>query len=254
MKTRIVWLTLITAALAIAGESHFGLLTVGAIDTARLTAVCDNDSSATPTPCDITLEFHDIQGAILKQSSITLQPGAGGFLDFNSASPSPVAIAPCWTVVRGVAMASLEVFDNFSQRTRVLINWGDRPTPRTGDVDFGLVGITRFDTLRLGVVCSADGSVTPAPCDVTFNFSDAQGRTVKQSRMILAAGAGGSLDLKWSEIGTTASRVEISPCWTVAIGGEVPLGAVVGSLAVLDNFTGLTIAQSYPAAPVSAVQ
>lgn len=254
MKTRIALLTLITAALSVADESHFGLVTVGGIDTARLTAVCDNDSSATPSPCDIQLEFHDIHGAILKQSSITLQPGAGGLLDFNSGSASPVEIAPCWTVLRGVAMASLEIFDIFSLRTRVLINYGDRPTLQTGDVDFGMVGVTRFDTLRLGVICSADGSVTPAPCDVTFNFSDAQGRTIKQSRVILAAGAGGSLDLKWSEIGTTASRVEISPCWTVATGGLVPLGAVVGSLAVLDNLTGLTIAQSYPAAPVSATQ
>ncbi len=254
MKTRIVWLALIPAALSVAGDSHFGLVTVGRIDTVRLTAVCDNDSSTTPTPCDIVFELHDIQGAILKQSRMALQPGTGGFLDFNSTSPNPVELEPCWKVAGGVAVASLEIFDIFSQRAGVLINWGDRSAPRTGDVDFGLVGLTPLDTLRLGVFCAGDGSVTPPPCDVTFNFSDAQGRTLKQSRLILAAGASGWLDLKWSELGASASRVEIQPCWKVASGGASPLGPVVGSLAVLDRFTGLTIAQSYPAALVSAIQ
>ena len=57
MKTRIFWLTLITAALAIAGDSHFGLLTVGAIDTARLTAVCDNTAQRRPRLAISCLSF-----------------------------------------------------------------------------------------------------------------------------------------------------------------------------------------------------
>jgi hypothetical protein len=93
----------------------------------------------------------------------------------------------------------------------------------------------------------------PPPCDVTFNFSDAQGRTLKQSRIVVPAGAGGFLDLKWSDIGATSRRVEIDPCWKIA-SGETAGGTAVASLALLDNLTGLTIAQSYPAAAVSAVQ
>jgi hypothetical protein len=254
MKTRIVWLTMITAAASLAAESHFGLVTIGSIDTARLTVYCDDDGSATPTPCDITLEFHDSRGTLLKQTSMTLQIGTSGWLDFQPpAGPDTVGIDPCWTVLRGIAMASLEVFDIFSQRTRILINWGDQMAPRMGDVDFGLVGITPLDTVRLGAFCTADGSVMPPPCDITFNFSDTQGRTIKQSEIILPAGASGFLDLKWAEIGATSRRVEISPCWKNQ-SGTVALGAAVGSLAVLDNFTGLTIAQSYPAAGVSVGQ
>ena len=91
------------------------------------------------------------------------------------------------------------------------------------------------------------------PCDITFNFSDTGGRTIKQSEMILAAGASGYLDLKWSEIGTTGRRVEIDPCWK-NVSGTVALGSAVGSLTVLDSLTGLPIAMSYPAAAVSVGQ
>ncbi len=254
MKKRIVWLTLMTAAVSAATTSHFGMVTLTRIDTARLTAYCDGDGSVTPTPCDITFEFHDSSGAMLKQADMILQPGTSGFLDFQAGpGPNTVEIDPCWKVLRGVAMASLEVFDVLTERTRILLNWGDRPVPLAGDVDFGLAGITPLDTLRLAAFCTGDGSVTPPPCDVTFSFSDTQGRTLKQSRLVLQAGASGFLDLKWSDIGTTARLVEIDPCWTIA-SGETAGGTAVGSLAVLDSFTGLTIAHSYPATPVSGGQ
>jgi hypothetical protein len=257
MKKRILWLTLVTTLTAVissASDSHFGLVTISTLDTARLTAFCDDDAAATPTPCAITFEFRDIRGAILKQSTVTLQPGTSGFLDFQpAAGGGAVGIAPCWDVERGVATASLEVFDIFTQRTRILINWGDRQTPLNGDVDFGLVGITQFDTLRLGATCEGDGSVMPPPCDITFTFSDAQGRVLKQARMVLPAEASGFLDLKLADIGVTAKRFEIAPCWKSA-SGTVALGSAVGSLTILDSFTGLSIAQSYPATPVSAIQ
>jgi hypothetical protein len=256
MKTRLVWLTLIMAAAAFATEADFGILTVTRVDTARLTAYCDVDGSVTPTPCDIVFEFHDLKGGTLKQATMVLQPGTGGYLDFTPASASPVQIDPCWKILRGVGFASLEVFDIFTQRTRVLINWGDRPAPSRGDVDFGLVGLTQLDTLRVGVFCEeVDGSVAPSPCDVTVMYMNAQGRTVKESRLLLAPETGGFLDLKLSETGgTAASRTEIHPCIKVASSSDLPLGAVVSSLAVIDGFTGLTITQAYPAVSVPAVQ
>ena len=250
MKTRVIWLTLVTAALSMAAEADFGLVGISTFENARLTAYCDDDSAVVTTPCDITFSFFDINGNTLKQAGMTLQPGTSSFLDFNpvAAGPSTVQIDPCFKVLRGIAMTSLEVFDIFTNRTRILVNWGDRPAPRSGDVDWGLAGITPFDTLRLGAFCEGDGSVTPPPCDITFNFADVQGRTVKQSRMILRANTGGFVDLKWSEIGTTSRRVEIEPCFKVASGGAV------GSLAVVDNFTGLTVTLAYPAAPVTGGQ
>ena len=147
MKIRIAWFTLITAAVSFGATSHFGLVPLGRLDTARLTVYCDDDGSATPVPCDITLEFHDTRGALVKQTSMTLQLGSSGYLDFQAGiGQDTVGIDPCWKILRGAAMASVEVFDALTQRTRILIDWADQMTPRTGDVDFGLVGITPFDT------------------------------------------------------------------------------------------------------------
>jgi hypothetical protein len=253
MKFRVLLLTLVTAALAPAAEeADFGLLAIGTFENVRLNAYCTGDGSVVPLPCTVTFEFHDARGATLKQTTITLQPGTTGFLDFAPApagiAPSAVQINPCFKVLRGIALASLEVFDSFSQRSRILINWGDRSLARRGDVDFAPAGLTAFDTARVGVVCTADGSVMPPPCDVTFEFHDSAGRTIKQSRMTLQPGASGFLDLHFSEVGGVSRKVQIDPCFKVAG------GAAVGSLAIIDNFTGLTVAQAYPAAPASGGQ
>jgi hypothetical protein len=246
---KIICLALATAALAAAAtEADFGLIGITAFEDARLTAYCDG--SVAPIPCAIMLAFHDINGRTLKETTLTLQPGMGGFLDFTPPqSGSPVQIQPCFKVLRGAARASLEVFDIYSQRTRILINWGDRSMAATGDVDFALAGITPFDTARLGAFCQGDGSVMPPPCDITFEFHDLQGRVLKTSRMTLQPDTGGFLDLKWSETGSTSRRVELSPCFKVAVGG----GPAVGTLAVVDNFTGLTLSQGYPAVLAVAV-
>jgi hypothetical protein len=250
VNIRAIWLAFATAALAAAAtEADFGLIGITAFEDARLTAYCDG--SVAPNPCAVTFTFHDINGRTLKQATLTLQPGTGGFLDFTPAQSgfgSPVQIDPCWKVLRGAAFASLEVFDTFTQRTRILINWGDRSLARTGDVDFGLAGITRSDTARLGAFCEADGSVVPPPCDVTFEFHDIQGKLIKQSRMTLQPDTGGFLDLRWAETGSTARRVEIDPCW------KVSGGPAVGTLAIVDDFSGLTLAQAYPAALAVAAQ
>jgi hypothetical protein len=240
---RVLLLTLVTAAVGLAEEAHFGLIGITAFENARLTAYCDG--SVVPAPCEITFEFHHITGRILKQATITLQPGTGGYLDLPAAQtgiPGTVQINPCWHVTRGAAFASLEVFDTLSQRTRILINWGDRPVTRAGDVDFALAGITPFDTARLSALCEGDGSVTPSPCDVTFEFHDINGRTLKQSRMTLQPETAGFLDLRLAEVGSTARRAELQACI------KVERGTAVGAFAVVDNFTGLTLAQAYPAA------
>jgi hypothetical protein len=245
-------LMLVTAGLGMAEEVHFGPIQIAAFENARLTADCDG--SVEPTPCEITFEFRHMGGRVLKQTSMTIQPGASGFVDLAAAQTGisgPVLIEPCWKVTRGAAFASLEVFDTFSQRTRILINWGDRSIARSGDVDFGLAGLTPFDTLRMSAFCSDDQDVPgrlPAPCDVVFEFHDVQGRAIKETRMTLQPGTGGSADLRWPETGATARRVELDPCWKVAG------GLAIGTLAVIDNLTGLTIAQAYPAALASAAQ
>ncbi|HTR36600.1 MAG TPA: hypothetical protein VMH80_11900 [Bryobacteraceae bacterium] len=237
-------LILATAAISRADVAHFGLTQITLLENARLTAYCD-DSSA--TPCDVDFLFVHISGRVLKQATLTIQPGSSGFVDLAAAQSGiagPVLIEPCWKVTRGAALASLEVFDVLTLRTRILINWGDRSVPRTGDVDFGMAGITPFDTARLSAFCPNEASIPgagPMACDVTFRFHDAAGRVIKEARTTLQPGTSGFAELRWPEIGAAARRVEIEPCWTVAG------GLAVGTFALIDNFTGLTLVQAYPA-------
>lgn len=250
MKTCIALFALIAAALpaAAAVEADFGLVGVTSFETARLNAFCDG--SVDPAPCDVTFEFHDINGRTLRQVSMILQPETGGFVDFGQPGgpglPNRVELAPCIKVLRGTAQASLEIFDNFTQRTRLLINWCDGSRAvSAADVDFGTVAITRGDIARMGATCTADGSVVPA-CDVTFEFHDATGRVLKAERKSIPAGASAFSDLRYSETGSTERRVTIDPCWTVAV------GAAVLDLQTVDIFTNLTVTQAYRAAVVTS--
>jgi hypothetical protein len=231
------------AAAAAATEADFGLIGLTAVENARLTAYCDG--SVAPAPCEITLEFHHISGRTLKQATLILQPGTGGFLDFSAAQSGIaglVQIDPCWKVIRGAGFASLQVFDSFTQRTRLLINWGDRSTARTGDIDFGIAGLTQFDTARLSAFCEGDGSVEPSPCSITFEFHDLSGRVLKQTLLTLQPETGGFVDLRFAEAGTGGRRLELEPFL------KVERGSAVGAFAIVDNFTGLTLVQAYPAA------
>jgi hypothetical protein len=245
-------LTPFTATLGMAADFHFGTIQIAPFENARLTAYCNADSA---TPCDITFLFVHMTGRVLKQTSMTIQPGNSGFLDLPAVQTGvsgPVEIIPCWKVAQGAVLASLEVFDVFSMRTRILINWGDRSVPRSGDVDFALAGLTPFDTARISAFCPNDqltpGLLLPASCDVVFEFHDAQGRLLKQARTTLQPGTGGFADLRWQEAGGTGRRVEIVPCW------KVTGGAAVGNFSLIDTFSGLTIAHAYPAALASATQ
>jgi hypothetical protein len=250
MKTCLALLAILAAVLpaAAAVDADFGLVGITGFETARLNAFCDG--SVVPTPCDITFEFHDINGRTLKQVSMVIQPETSGFVDFSVGAatfvPGRVEIDPCFKIIRGTAQASVEIFDNFTQRTRLLINWGDGARARSAaDVDFGTVAITRSDIARMGAFCEGDGSVMPA-CDITFEFHDANGRVLKLERKSVPAGTGAFLDLRYSEVGSTERRVSIDPCWTVAN------GAAVLDLQTVDSFTGLTLTQAYPAAPVTS--
>src|SRR6185436_2394607 len=102
----------------------------------------------------------------LKQSSMTLQPGTGAFLDLRGteagAGGTTGEIVPCVKVFRGVAVVSFQTFDNFTARSNVLTNWADRSLAQTGDLDFGAAGITPLDTARLGAFCPDEPARTGA--------------------------------------------------------------------------------------------
>ncbi len=231
---------------AAAFVGHFGPTGVSSLETARLNVFCDG--SQTLTPCDITFVFLDPSGNILKQASVFLQPETVGFLDYTPAGasflPARVKISPCWTVLRGTAQATLEIFDNFTRRTRLLIPWSDAAMPRSdADVDFGAVAITQFDIAEMGVFCTPEGS---APCDVTLEFHNSTGGVFKSARLSLLPGTSGHVDFHFSDASSAGGRVLIQPCWTVAS------GAAVLNFETVDAPTGLTITHAYPAAIMSA--
>src|SRR5260370_4002304 len=83
----------------------FGLIDLLPFETARLNAFCESPVTTAPsmttTPCEATLEFHDINGRLLQHSELTLRSGAGGVPD---QTPPPVGgwtsgqIVPSWRV------------------------------------------------------------------------------------------------------------------------------------------------------------
>ena len=244
----VVLLLAMAAADVQAGEIDYGVIGITSLETARLSAYCSEES---PEPCQVELHFHDIRGRIVKQSAATLQPGGAGFLDITAADLGLTArrgeIVPCLRVERGGAFGSVQLFDNYMQRTRVFANSGDRGRPLAGELHFGPIGITPLDTARLNASCSDDATRTgiAEPCEVTFNFHASGGRIFKQATMTLAPGSSGFMDLRSGETGLTFRRGEIVPCLRVA------RGAIVATHETIDTFTGLTATFAYPAALVS---
>jgi hypothetical protein len=212
--------------------------------TARLSAFCDG--SVTPAPCNATLEFHDIHGVLLNQTHLNLRPGETGFLDQQPPDPDrPMEVIPKWFLNEGSANLSFEVSDTENLRTRFFVNWADGSVAKTGNLDSGPVSLTRGDTGRLEVYCDGsvrvEGTLRFASCQAGLAFHDTNGRLLKQSHLNLAPGTAGFLDLTFDETRSMDRRAVVIPSLNVTG------GPAVGSLAVLDSATGITITQSSPA-------
>ena len=109
-----------------------------------------------------------------------------------------------------------------------------------GPAEFGLIGVTAFETARLNAFCSSDPSVPPGPCAVSFEFLDIGGRTLKQTTMTLQPDTGGFLDLRPVEAGLTSNRL------TVLARLRVGRGGAIAPLEVFDNSTGRTSIFAHP--------
>jgi len=246
MRVRLILTALTLLPAALAADLDFGLTGITAAETARLSAFCSADESLLkPEPCDVTFLFHDIRGRILKQTATTLDPGTGGSMDLTVAETglggSRLEIIPCILVGRGGVFGSYQAFDNFAQRTRIFANWQSPPEPVGGEIHFGTIGITPFDTSRLNAYCPVEPTRVAEPCDVTFIFHDTRGRILKQASRTIDPGTAGFLDFRASEAGLTVRRGEIIPC--VRVGR----GAVLATVETIDNLTGLTILLAHQA-------
>src|SRR5262245_19302649 len=135
--------TLAAARVAPAAEVFFSQTRITSLDIARIGVFCLSDANAAgaPEPCAVALHFHDLRGNILKQAEMMLLPDTGGFLDLRFSEMGLTSrqgeIIPCLRVERGIAVGSVELFDAFAFRTRILTSWGDRPTPKSGEVHVG---------------------------------------------------------------------------------------------------------------------
>lgn len=103
---------------ALSGEIHFGHLGLTGGDTARIGALCQSTGATAASGCDVTFIFHDNQGRVLKESSVSLAPGASASADFRTAEAAlparRVEIIPCIRPGRGAVISSLESFDTLS--------------------------------------------------------------------------------------------------------------------------------------------
>jgi hypothetical protein len=239
MRFRLPLLTLALLAPCFAADMDFGLTGITPVETARLSAFCTGDS-----PCDVALEFHDIRGGTLKRTALTLEPHTGASLDITAAdgilTGNRLEIIPCVLVGRGAVSTSYQAFDNFTQRTRVFRNWGGPPAAAAGEIHFGTIGLTPFDTSRLNAICTVDPTRVPEPCDVTFIFHDTHNRILKQVSRTLDPGAAAFLDFRTAEAGLAIRRGEIIPCFLVG------RGAILATTETLDNLTGATLVLASP--------
>ena len=98
------------------GEVHFGVVGITGAETSRLNALCMDELG-----CEVTFIFHVSGGRILKQATITLGPGASGFLDLRASEAGLTArsgeIVPCVRVGRGIAISNFEMIDTVTGLT-----------------------------------------------------------------------------------------------------------------------------------------
>ena len=114
---------------------------------------------------------------------------------------------------------------------------------------FALIGVTPFETARLGVVNVGEASVPPGPCRIQLQFADVQGNALKQDVVTVMPGHAASLDLSAE---TSARRLEVHPSF--AILPDSARGCrLAADVQLIDNITSRTLA-ILPAVQLPAVQ
>jgi len=109
----------------------FGMIGLAINESARLSAVCADGPLPGGVPavqCTATLGFTDVNGRMIQQTTVTLQPGQGTFLDLPGANlPRAGArrveadpyIRPAGA---GFILASVEIFDELTGRSAAVVN------------------------------------------------------------------------------------------------------------------------------------
>jgi hypothetical protein len=100
------------------GNGSFGMAGITASDRGRASAFCPaaNGSTDRPAPCDVSFEFQDVSGKVLKTSRLTVQPGTASFVDLTwqetESRERRVEVEPLWQVTSGAPVLTFGIVDN----------------------------------------------------------------------------------------------------------------------------------------------
>jgi hypothetical protein len=100
------------------GNGSFGMAGITASDKGRAGAYCPaaNGSTDRPAACDVSFEFLDASGKLLKTSRLTVQPGSASFVDLTwqetESRERRVEIEPAWQVTGGAPVLTFGIVDN----------------------------------------------------------------------------------------------------------------------------------------------
>jgi hypothetical protein len=109
--------------------------------------------------------------------------------------------------------------------------------PTAVEFQFGSVGITRGQTARLNVI-----NIGREALQVSLNFSDSNGRLIRQSVEILQPDHAAFLDISPSGVDEGAGRLQIHGALEIGIraNGDGSVRQIIPTLEVFDNETGKT--------------
>lgn len=217
-----------------------------------------------PDPCSVQMGFVNTAGVLVKTANAIVPAGQAAFLTINysegtSASTNadtpnrinyrPVVTNllppdPCRTV------STAEVFDAFFGRTHVFAVPNEAPGAMPPpDPDFGVVGVTAFDTLRLNVTNVTPSNELPPPCNVQMGFVDAAGTLLKTVNGTIDPGHTASVQITYRDAlsatpsTNTPQRFNLRPLVTAP---PDPC-RITGSAELVDSLTGLTTVYLLPA-------
>lgn len=239
--------------------SSFGMIGVALGQTLRVNVV-----AVLGSPCSAMLGFVDRNGLPIgpPNKSVNLAAGQAAFLDLNAntllaafgqrAEVRPVA-APQPGPVPSLCSATAEVFDNFLGLSQVMVPNGPPQIP-SGPPNFGMMGLTRGQAVRLSVVSVQIPSGPPqGPCIAELGFLGSNGLPIgpPNKTVTLNAGESASLDLAGAGlVSGFGARAEVQPFVNVTSApGALSCSSYQTAAEAFDTLTGRTWTRLIPVGP-----
>ncbi len=236
-----VFIALATANVAPAqvlpGPTNFPMVGIARGQTLLLNLV-----AFPPTPCMATLGFQDSNGnPVGNTQTVSLAAGQSTVLAVNANSLTtafgqrvellPIVTGPDGALTAPACVATAEVINNVSRVSTVLVPGAVQLVPQPVP-DFGMLGVTLLQTVRLNVV-----AFPPTPCIGQLSFADKNGNLVGTPLNVqLLPGQATFLDLPGNAlVSALGVRAAVRPVVTVTEGA-----ACVASTEVFGNITGAT--------------